>query len=102
MAIQPITGNAISGNAQTKSVAKKELDSKTQATSGPVADDDTVKLTSAAQGLKQAHASGSEPLVNETRVADIKAAIESGTYTINPERIADKMLQMELKLPNST
>lgn len=102
MVIQPITGNAISGNAQTKSVAKKEFDSKTQTITSPVTDDDTVKLTSAAQGLKQANASGSEPVVNEARVADIKAALEAGEYKINPERIADKMLQMELKLPNST
>lgn len=102
MAIQPITGNAISGNAQTKSVAKKEFDTKTQALSSPTTDDDTVKLTSAAQGLKQANASGSAPVVNETRVAEIKAAIGADEYKINPERIADKMLQMELKLPNST
>jgi flagellar biosynthesis anti-sigma factor FlgM len=40
--------------------------------------------------------------VNETRVADIKTALEAGEYKVNPERIADKMLQMELKLPNST
>jgi negative regulator of flagellin synthesis FlgM len=101
MAIQPITGNTVSGSAQTKSVAKKELDTKTQAIASPVTDD-TVKLTSVAQGLKQANASGSEPVVNETRVAEIKTALEAGEYKINPERIADKMLQMELKLPNST
>jgi negative regulator of flagellin synthesis FlgM len=101
MAIQPITGNTVSGSAQTKSVAKKEFDTKTQANSSPVTDD-TVKLTSVAQGLKQANASGSEPVVNETRVAEIKTALEAGEYKVNPERIADKMLQMELKLPNST
>ena len=101
MAIQPITGNTVSGSAQTKSVAKKEFDTKTQAISSPVTDD-TVKLTSVAQGLKKANASGSEPVVNETRVADIKTALEAGEYKVNPERIADKMLQMELKLPNST
>lgn len=38
------------------------------------------------------------PIVNETRVAEIRLAIEEGRYEVAPERIADKLLRMEREL----
>ena len=38
------------------------------------------------------------PVVNESRVETIRAAIESGQYEVNPERIADKLLQAGFRL----
>lgn len=38
------------------------------------------------------------PVVNEARVTEISQAIEDGSYQVAPERIADKLLQMNREL----
>jgi negative regulator of flagellin synthesis FlgM len=38
------------------------------------------------------------PVVNEAKVAAIRAAIEDGSYQVVPERIADKLLRMDREL----
>ena len=40
----------------------------------------------------------SAPIVDETRVAAIRQAIEEGSYEVSPERIADKLLRMDQDL----
>ena len=36
-----------------------------------------------------------EPEINEQKVARIKAALAEGSYSANPERIADKLFELE-------
>ena len=38
------------------------------------------------------------PVVNDARVAAVRAALEEGRYEVSPERIADKLLRMEQEL----
>jgi negative regulator of flagellin synthesis FlgM len=38
------------------------------------------------------------PAVNDTRVSEIRTAIEQGRYAIQPERIADQLMQFEQAL----
>jgi negative regulator of flagellin synthesis FlgM len=38
------------------------------------------------------------PAVDSSRVAEVSSSIQNGTYKINPERIADKLLQSEKDL----
>lgn len=38
------------------------------------------------------------PAVNETRVAQITNSIEQGTYTVHPQQIADRLIQLEQAL----
>ena len=38
------------------------------------------------------------PAVDSSRVAEVSNSIQNGTYQINPERIADKLLQSETDL----
>jgi negative regulator of flagellin synthesis FlgM len=45
------------------------------------------------------------PAVNETRVSQIRTAIEQGTYTVRPQHVADQLMSMEhdlSKLPDPT
>lgn len=45
------------------------------------------------------------PVVDETRVATIRSAIEQGTYTVRPEHVAERLLQVEhalSQLPDPT
>jgi negative regulator of flagellin synthesis FlgM len=51
--------------------------------------DSASKLASLEQALRDM------PAVNETRVAQLRTAIESGQYTVQPEHVADQLIQME-------
>lgn len=65
----------------------------------PVAPGSPVQITDQARQLAALEqAVQSSPVVNETRVAEIRLAIEEGRYQISPERIADKLLRTEHEL----
>lgn len=100
MAIYPVnSGNVANTVSQTKSTARTEVDTKSPAPVS-VSGDDTVSLT---DGIANPSDVGtSAPMVNDNRVANIKAALQSGSYQIDPERIAEKLMQLDLNLPNTT
>jgi negative regulator of flagellin synthesis FlgM len=55
-----------------------------------------VSLSSQAQRLSQLESSiQAAPATNEQRVAEIKLAIANGTFEINAERIASRMLEQD-------
>ncbi|MDT4330229.1 flagellar biosynthesis anti-sigma factor FlgM [Methylomonas sp. MED-D] len=102
MAIESINGKAFSTVVPAKTAAK-DLVEANKDQSASALDTDTVNITATAQGLAEAAAtSASSPAVNEDRVAEIRAALQSGTYSFDPERIARKMMQFEDKLPDSS
>lgn len=103
MAIQSInTGSIVSTATQTKSTSKATLEAKQQ----PVklaSDEDTISITAKAQDFKKAtDAIASTPIVDEKRVTALKTAIEAGQYSIDPDRVAKKILQQEIQRPNTT
>ncbi len=103
MAIQSVNNvNAANVATQTKSANKNSLETNKQP-DNLATDADTINI-STAQGIKKAVDVGtsSAAVVDETRVAEIKAAIQAGTYKINPDRVAEKMMQLETKIANST
>lgn len=60
---------------------------------------DTVVLSQTAQLLKTASAHlADSPEVNSDRVAQLKAAIEDGSYQVDTQRVAEKMLSLEASL----
>jgi len=60
---------------------------------------DTVTLTNSARSMQMIEAAvGNAPVVNTTKVAAMKQAINSGTYQVNAGQVADKMLQFEREL----
>lgn len=62
----------------------------------PARSDDTVRISDTAQALQRSVGENSGNTdVNSDRVAQIKAAIEDGSYKIDNERIADRMLQLD-------
>ncbi len=69
---------------------------RNQQNTGSTAGQDTVSLTDTAARMRSLENTvASMPVVYSQRVAEIKQAIVEGTYEINPERIAEKMLDME-------
>jgi negative regulator of flagellin synthesis FlgM len=102
MAIHSINNvNTSNATTQTKSANKSSLETGKQ-TSNVSNDVDTVNITVAQDIQNALDVSLSAPPVNESRVAEIKAAVNAGTYQIDPARVADKMMQLETKIANST
>lgn len=66
-------------------------------------DDDKVALTPTAMELKKSIGSSSAPM-NFDRINAIKKALANGTYSVNAEQVAQKMMQFEKLMPedNST
>jgi len=66
-----------------------------RAGSSPPGGSDTVDLTSQAQRFLEIEAQlASTPAVDAARVAEIRDSLADGSYQINAEEIADKMLEV--------
>ncbi|TPQ26671.1 flagellar biosynthesis anti-sigma factor FlgM [Methylomonas koyamae] len=100
MAIESISGKPVTTSIPAKAGVKDAAEPKQRTETSAVTD--TVEITATAQDIKTAATGVSAPLVNEDRVAAIKAAIQAGSYQVNAERVAEKMLQFDQQLPDST
>lgn len=101
MAIDPLNGKTVGTPLPAKSAVKDPGKLKEKPANGVLAD--TVKITATAQDIKSATAaSAAASVVNEDRVAAIKAAVQDGSYQVNAESVAGKIVQFEKQLTNSS
>ncbi|MGZ4955344.1 MAG: flagellar biosynthesis anti-sigma factor FlgM [Methylobacter sp.] len=65
---------------------------------------DSVALTITTQEIKKAFGSSSASSVDIDRVNSVKKALADGSYSINAEKVAKKLIQLEKLMPqdNST
>ena len=57
---------------------------------------DRISLTGEARQLQELETRlASQPVVDSQRVEAVRSAVENGTFTVNPERIAEKMMSLE-------
>ena len=99
-----MTIESITGRTQTtltiKTTPKVETDSETKAPANSAAKTDSVAITAMAQGMKKAFESSSSiAFVDADRVASVKKSLADGSYQINAEKIAEKMIQYEKLMP---
>ena len=78
----------------------------TQASGGSSNDgSESVQISGGARNLASLEQAVKDmPVVNTAKVAQISAAIEQGTYTVNSRHIADRLMQMDKelsRLPNA-
>ncbi|MFU8787613.1 MAG: flagellar biosynthesis anti-sigma factor FlgM [Methylobacter sp.] len=100
----------ISGRANNPTPIKSTLkpngieSEKKVATATDTQKDDSVALTSATQEIKKTLGASSAAPVDIDRVGAIKKAVADGSYAINAEKIAKKLIQFEQLIPpeNST
>lgn len=82
--------------ATTGSKVSREQGVADAAKQGSAGSSDTVELTSSARLLERLEKTlAGLPAVDNARVAEVKAAIESGDYEINSDAIADAMIRFE-------
>ena len=99
MTIESITGRTHTP-LTIKTTQKDEIDSGKKASVKSTEKHDSIEITAMAQGIKKAvESSSSATIVDVDRVATIKKALADGSYQINAERIAEKMIQYEKLMP---
>ena len=89
------SGRSSASNDRSVTSIRSEQ-SKSGASTGSVSSTDTVHLTDMAsrlQSLEQKLAN--QPEVDQTHVNQIRDAISRGEYRIDPDRVADKMMDFE-------
>lgn len=107
MAIELIKNGAVIASPFKTSPKQGETTENNIEISAPeakiTASSDSVVITNTVTQIKKSFESSTESSVDVERLARIKQAIENGTYEINPDRIAAKMLQFDfLGQGNST
>ena len=101
MAIESITGRTHIPPT-TKTAQTTGIDSENKAATRQAEKNDSIAITATAQGLKKAfESSSSDTIVDVDRVAAVKKALAEGSYQINAERIAEKMIQHEKLMPQN-
>jgi len=92
---QQINENAKSANTPASS-GQGNSNSTTNTTTT-----DTVNLTGTASQLRALEQQlANQPVVDVQRVESIKREIASGTYEVNSQQVADKMIQIESAISN--
>jgi negative regulator of flagellin synthesis FlgM len=93
MAIE-ITGRT---NSPTpiKTPPKNGVDGEKKVAVATTEKDDSVALTTTTQEIKKAFGSSSASPVDIDRVNSVKKALADGTYSVNAEKVAKKMIQFE-------
>jgi negative regulator of flagellin synthesis FlgM len=88
---QRTTADKSVGNQSPKQAAPEQATAKAQSARG-----ENVNLSSQARNLKQLEQKlGDYPEMDDERIEQIRSALENGTYKIDAEKLAQKMLDMD-------
>jgi negative regulator of flagellin synthesis FlgM len=95
MAIENVTGR-MRVPINTSTGQKTEIDNTDKASAKQTGQTDSIAITAAAQEIKKTlESSSSATLIDMERVTSVKKALAEGTYQINADKIAEKMMQHE-------
>ncbi|MBU2873936.1 flagellar biosynthesis anti-sigma factor FlgM [Marinobacter salexigens] len=88
---QRTTADKSVSNQSPKQAAPEQATAKAQSARG-----ENVNLSSQARNLKQLEQKlGDYPEMDDERIEQIRSALENGTYKIDAEKLAQKMLDMD-------
>ena len=82
--------------SQTKKNQTAEVGSKSSSDKSPASQDKggtSLRLSTFAESVAAA------PVVDQARVERVAGAIQSGRYEIDPQKVAEKIIEQELGLP---
>ena len=99
MTIESITGRS-PNPVPIKTSQKTEIDGDKKGSVKNTEKEDSVAITTVAQEIKKAFESSSAAsAVDIDRVSSVKKALADGSYPIDADRIAKKMIQFEISMP---
>lgn len=96
--------NIRSGQTMTTSTNRSSVRNDNQTSSSESAKkstvaQDSVSLSSQGKAVGEMHSQmASQPSFDKAKVAAIKEAIANGSYTVDPEKLADNMMKFEKEL----
>ncbi len=94
-AMQPVSNVSVNDG-------KKRVDATSSSKSGQAPESTQVHISSQASQLQSAQSSSaSGSVVNTARVQEIKQAISEGDFKVNPEVVADRLLETVRELIQS-
>ena len=89
-------------SGQSGSVEQQDGKDKNSPESATASGSDKVSLTGDASRLQELERQlQSKPVVDSQRVDAVRSAVENGTFEVNPERIAEKMMSLEQALTDT-
>lgn len=99
-----MTINSITGKTPTiqtiKTAQKAEVDGTKETTVSSTEKNDSIAITAVAKEIHKAFESSSaSSAIDFDRVSAVKKALADGSYSINAERVAKKLIQFEKLLP---
>ncbi len=90
------TQNYTSAGDRIQNALNQRGPNAAQQESGTPTTGDTVSLTETAARMQQLSSElSNQPVIDNDRVAELRKAIESGTYQVDSQRIAGKMIDLE-------
>lgn len=97
MDIKNLNSSVISGRNNDSSVKHSDAGGKaSQASAAVETNSDKVTLTESLSQIAQLEQKAkSAPTDNAERIAELKAAINDGSYQVNSQKVAEKLLQTE-------
>lgn len=97
--IDGINGRSPKVGASEPVQRQREIAADARGAGAPAKGDAGVQITSSASRLAALEQALRQlPEVDEKRVAQVKLSIQEGRYTVSPERIADRLVDMERQL----
>jgi negative regulator of flagellin synthesis FlgM len=97
-----VTIESITGKTHTPPTLKtiRKTDSEKKEVIKSAERNDSIAITAMAQRIKKAfEVSASVTIIDIDRVAAVKKALADGSYQVNAERIAEKMIEYEKLMP---
>lgn len=92
----PLTGSTRSNASQEAGSATQAAPAKSEQAGVNAPSGESVHLSHEAQQLQKISDSlRDQPIVDKSRVAELKQAIADGTYTVDSNRVAIKLLNLE-------
>lgn len=96
MIIDPKAGLGNLATQQSQRGSNRVAENRTSQADAPAAAGDSVKLSKEALSLKKLEDNiAKAPVVDQDKVASLKAAIADGSYKVDPERLAERILGAE-------
>ena len=92
-----------SNDQRVKGSAKSPLENEDQTKGSTSSPSDKVSLTNTAARLKELEKGlTNQPVVDSDRVRDVRGSINDGSFRIDPDHVADKLIDFESDLNTSS